>query len=207
MRGGCYLEQKMLGRLVGGGEVTVVLLQRQTVVAASGCFFFFFLLPSAFSAPLLYIFCSSLFNLWWWRFCQWWLGGTMEALVEVQRWLFSSLFCLALSLSFSSLCVFLFFWKLSPSVLFFRLQFFLFLHSARSPLSSRPLSFLFSVSFNSQNLHVVWFSLPPIFYSSLLICLLLLFFYFSRALPPWICRLLLSLSKILPLCHLPSLYL
>ena len=108
MRGGCYLEQKTLGRLAGSGEVTVVLLQRQTVVAASGCFFFF-LLPSAFSAPLMCLLCSSLFNLWRWRFCRWWLGGTVEALVEVQRWLFSSLFCLALSLSFPSLSVLLFF--------------------------------------------------------------------------------------------------
>ena len=61
---------------------------------------------------------------------------------------------------------------------------FLFLHSARSPLSNRPPSFLFSVSFNSQNLPVVSFSLLPVFYSSLLLCLSLLFFCFARASPP-----------------------
>jgi len=41
---------------------------------------------------------SSIFGRWW--CCRWWLGGAMEVLVEVQRWLFSSLFGLVLSLSF-----------------------------------------------------------------------------------------------------------
>jgi hypothetical protein len=57
---------------------------------------------------------------------------------------------------------------------------FLFLHSAWCPLSNHPLSFLFSVSFNSQNLPVVSFSLPPVFYSSLLLCLSLFFFCFPE---------------------------
>jgi len=48
------------------------------------------------------------------RFCRWWLGGTVEALVEVQRWLFSSLFCLALSLSFPPSLPFFFCFARAP---------------------------------------------------------------------------------------------
>jgi len=161
MRGGCYLQQKTLGRWAGGGEVTVV-----AATADSGCCqWLLLLLPAAFCflcpSPVFILF-SAVFGLavveggrgsGWeekWRWFQavarlsfllllcaepavsvfsslsvlscfsypslvllalaalmvagwwgwwWWLGGTMEALVEVQRWLFSSLFCLALSLS------------------------------------------------------------------------------------------------------------
>ena len=159
-----------------------MLLQRQTVVADSGCFFFF-LLPSSFSAPLLCLFCSSLFNLWRWRCCRWRLRGTVALLLPL---LFSSIFLplSALSLSFSSLSVLLFFLKVFPLCFVLLASVFLFLHSARCPLSNHPLSFLFSVSFNSQNLPVVSFSLPPVFYSSLLLCLSLFFFCFPE-LPPW----------------------
>ena len=79
----------MVAAVVGGEMVVLLfsggqcLLLRQTMVADSG-YFFFFMLPSAFSAPLLCLFCSSLFNLWLWRCCRWWLGGTVEALVVVQ---------------------------------------------------------------------------------------------------------------------------
>jgi len=59
--------------------------------------------------------------------------------------------------------VLLFFSKVSPPCFVLLASVFLFLHSARSPLSNRPLSFLFSVSFNSQNLLVVSFSLSPVF--------------------------------------------
>ena len=79
----------MVAAVVSGEMVVLLfsgeqcLLLQQTMVADSG-YFFFFMLPSAFSAPLLCLFCSSLFNLWLWRCCRWWLGGTVGALVVVQ---------------------------------------------------------------------------------------------------------------------------
>jgi len=54
---------------------------------------------SCFSSPSLVLLALAALMVGGWWGCWWWLGGTMEALVEVQRWLFSSLFCLALSLS------------------------------------------------------------------------------------------------------------
>jgi len=55
-----------------------------------GCCKGLLLLPLATSAPLLCLSCSSLFNLWRWRCCRWWLGGIVEALMKVQQWFFFS---------------------------------------------------------------------------------------------------------------------
>ena len=94
--GGGRWSGKRLTMIPGGGAAV---FSSPPLCRARGLFFSSLSVLSCFSSPSLVLLAlAALMVAGWWG-CWWWLGGTMEALVEVQRWLFSSLFCLALSLS------------------------------------------------------------------------------------------------------------